>query len=309
MIPNAGTSFSTPRVSALVAGLHHRLAEKFDSLLLKALVIHSAKYPEHLPLNPSDRLKEMGYGKPSAIDEIIYNAPNEVTLILQDNVAKGGWTQILDFPFPQELVHEGQYYGEITVTLVGGTWLDGTQGSEYCQSNIEVQLGTYDSIKEHDVTKKGVLNEVGTDKLSNILNPAFYSKRVQSRIDHPFMSERQLRNYNGKFHPVKKFAVNLDELTTSNRSTMLQAPKKWCLQVKGLFRQAAEMAAKQTGEVLAQDFTLIITIRDPRNQHDVYSLVTRGLQDNNFQHKNISLRNEVRINLRNDLDGGSSEAA
>ncbi|NID10644.1 S8 family peptidase [Fibrivirga algicola] len=303
VLQRSGTSFSTPRVTALVGALSHRLAEEFDPLMLKALVIHSAKYPAHLDLEPTDRLKEMGYGRPGSVEEIIYNSSHEVTLILRDTIIRGGYIEILDFPFPPELVNEdGEYYGEIVATLVTGTRLDGSQGSEYCQSNIEVSLGTYDSVRERDTKVATILNPVGTENPCNVLLPSNYSQRFQKYVDDSFTPERQLRRYSGKFHPVKKYAVNLSEMTPAKRRTGLNAPKQWFLRLKGLFTQAAEMIADADGEELSQDFTLVVTIRDPLQQHDVYSSVTRSLTNNNFQHSNVRLRDEIRINLRNSFD-------
>ena len=300
VVQQSGTSFSTPRVTALLAGLHHRLAEDFDPLLLKGLLIHSAKYPAHLQLEPSDRLKEMGYGRPGNIDEIIYNSPHEATLILRDTIVRGGYIEILDFPFPTELINEeGEYYGEVVLTLVAGTRLDGTQGSEYCQSNLKVTFGTYDAVKPRDITVATVLNPLGKENSCNVLLPGNYAQRFRRHIDNAFTPERQLRSFLGKFHPVKKFALNLSEMTGSNRRFGLMAPKRWFLRVEGLFAQAAEVTADQDGEELSQDFALIITIRDPQQQYDVYNAVTRNLTTFNFQHSNIKLRNEVQVTIQN----------
>ena len=302
VIKKIGTSFSTPRITALLAGLNHRLAEGFDPLLLKALLIHSAKYPSHLDLGPTDRLKEMGYGRPSTIKDIIYNSPNEITLILRDAITKGGYIEILDFPFPEEMQMDGEYYGEVILTLVAGASLDGTQGAEYCQSNIKVSFGTYDHITQRDTTQRTILNPLGKANPINILLPNNYAQRYRRYLNNPFTAERQLRNYTGKFHPVKKFAVNLTEMTPARRRLALATPKKWFLRLDGLFAQAAEVAANMNGEELSQDFTLIITLRDPLNkENDIYSSVTRGLTSNNFQHSDVRLRNEVKINLRNSL--------
>jgi hypothetical protein len=300
VVQQVGTSFSTPRVSALLAGLHHRVEGDFDPLLLKALAIHSAKYHPGLSLSPAERLKEMGFGLPSSVADIIYNTPYESTLILQDNILRGGYIEMLDFPFPDLLVNEaGQYYGEITLTLVVDPRLESSQGAEYCQSDIAVSFGTYEQVKRRDTTKRTIFNPIGRLNPNNVLLPNIYAARFQRYIDHPFTAERQLRDDLGKFHPVKKYAVNLQEMTEANRVRSLTAPKKWYLELKGLFSQAAESAAAQTGEVLSQDFCLIITIRDPLKRHDVYSAVTRNLTINNFQHTNIQLRNEVNINVGN----------
>src|SRR6185437_12398712 len=76
-VSNIGTSFSTPRVTSLIAGLDHKIAEEFNPLLLKALVIHSAKYPANVDLSPVEKIKHMGYGLPDNVDDILYNSQNE----------------------------------------------------------------------------------------------------------------------------------------------------------------------------------------------------------------------------------------
>lgn len=298
VIQHVGTSFSTPRITALVAGLNHRLAEEFDPLLLKALVVHSAKYPISLELDPTERLKEMGFGRPGTLDSILYNSPHESTLILSDTIVRGTFIEILDFPFPNELINvDGEYFGEVIVTLVANTRLASTQGAEYCQSNIAVSFGTYSSVVSRDTTRATVLNPVGKDNPCNVLLPGNYAQRFQRHIDSEFTPERLLRSYRGKYHPVKKFAVNLSEMTQSKRRIGLQAPKRWFLRLEGLFAQAAEVAADADGEELAQDFVLIVTIRDPTGQHNVYNAVAQNLTTYNFQHSNIRLRAEVEVRV------------
>ena len=300
VVQQVGTSFSTPRVSALLAGLSHRVAGDFDPLLLKALAIHSARYHHSLKLSPMDRLREIGYGLPGSVENIIFNDPHESTLILQDNIVRGGYIEILDFPFPDVLVNdEGQYYGEIIITLVTNPRLDSTQGAEYCQSNIDASFGTYDRIRIRDTTKRTVSNPIGKQNPYNLLLSSHYASRFHRFIDHPFTPERQLRDDMGKYHPIKKYGINLQEMTESHRVRGLMSPKKWYLELKGLFSHAAENAAAADGEQLSQEFCLAVTIRDPLKRHDVYSSVTRSLNVNNFQHNNIQLRNEVNINVRN----------
>src|SRR5690606_7112579 len=94
-VSNVGTSFSTPRVTSILAGINHRLKEEFNPLLLKALLIHSAKHPEKVTLNPMEKMRHLGFGVPSRIDDILYNAPNEITLILQDTLTRGNFYEIL----------------------------------------------------------------------------------------------------------------------------------------------------------------------------------------------------------------------
>ena len=152
-----GTSFSTPRIAAITAGVHSMLSEEFNPLLLKALVIHSAKYPEEMKMTIAEKIDAAGFGMPSNINDILFNQPNEITLILQDNIEKGSFIDILDFPFPQSMIDDdGYFYGELTVTLVTSPILEVSQGAEYCQSNIDVYLGSYDEKIEKDITQPRV---------------------------------------------------------------------------------------------------------------------------------------------------------
>jgi hypothetical protein len=110
-----------------------------------------------------------------------------------------------------------------------------------------------------------------------------------------FASERLLRNYGKKFHPIKKYSINLKELTQSNSLKALTIPKKWYLRLEGLYSAFSESQASLDGTELSQEFCLIITIKDRENRKDVYNSVSRQLDNNNFISQNIQLRNEVKL--------------
>ena len=71
---SCGTSFSTPRVAALATDLYQRIDGEFDHLLIKALIVHSATYPEQLKMDIVDRTNQMGFGIPATVDNILYNS-------------------------------------------------------------------------------------------------------------------------------------------------------------------------------------------------------------------------------------------
>jgi len=295
-----GTSFSTPRITGLMAALNFQINETFNPLLLKALAIHSAKYPKSIQMSISDRLKQMGFGLPSPVGEIIYNDPYEITLILQDTLVKGEFMEILEFPFPETMIdpETGCFYGDVKLTLVASPVLREKQGSEYCQSNIDVQFGTYDKLKERDTTKNNILNEVGPDGNKNLLLDGNYKAQFKKEFESEYARERTLINYGRKYQSIKKYAINLEELTPSNTENFLRVPKKWYLKVSGLYRDYAEMMSIVDGEQLSQDFCLIVTIRDNKQKQKVYNEVTQLLSNRNFAHSNIKLRQEVRVNIQ-----------
>jgi hypothetical protein len=295
-----GTSFSTPRVTSILAGLQEEIDEEFAPLLLKALLIHSANYGSNVTLSASEKLNQMGFGKPKRINEILYNNPNEITLIMRDSIRKGQYIDILDFPYPEGLKKNNFYTGQVVATLVYDPILEPSQGSEYCQSNIDMYFGSYDEKKERDVTKNNILNPIGRENSKNILLPSNYSKTaIKSSTGGFGLTERMLIAYGDKFYPVKKYAVDLSEMTLSNKQKHLKGDKLWFLKIEGLYRDFIEKKALEESFELSQEFCVIITIKDPLKECKVYDEVTRLLDVNNFWHNNIKLRQDVDVRVNN----------
>lgn len=290
----AGTSYSTPRITALAAGIYQELNEEFDPLLLKALIIHSASYSKGLNVLNEERTKHVGFGKPKSISEIIYNSPNEVTLILRDTLNKGDYIDIMDLPMPECLIKDGYYTGQITATLVYNPILDPSQKGEYCQSNIDIKLGSYDEKVERDIEKRNILNPVGRFGSKNILLDNIYSKRVmRAKKDDFALKERLLIQYGDKYYPVKKYAVDLGELTEGNKDNYLRSDKKWFLCLKGLYRDHITKKAELEYKTLSQEFCLILTIKDPSGEAQVYDGVSQKLDEYNFWHSNIKVSSNI----------------
>lgn len=295
---NVGTSFSTPRIAALATGLYQELDETFDPLLLKGLIIHSASYSENLKIPEAERTKQIGFGVPKNVTDILYNAPYEATLILRDTLSKGEKIDIMDFPMPKSLIKNGYYTGQIIATLVYDPILDPSQGIEYCQSNIDIKFGSYDAKKERDISKSHILNPVGRDGAQNIFRESLYSKRLMKDSQGDFaLRERLLIQYGDKYYPVKKYAVDLSELSEANKQHFTTPNKLWYLYLQGLYRDHTEQRAVLERSVPSQDFCLIITIRDPEKQANVYDEVTQGLDTYNFWHSNIRISSEVSSRL------------
>ena len=97
---------------------------------------------------------------------------------------------------------------------------------------------------------------------------------------------------------LRNATLNLDEMTDANRRNFLAGNRQWYMQVKALFRDAVEREAKETGEILEQDFCILLTIRDPAGKAPVYTEVTQQLQERNFAYHNVRLKNEIREHVR-----------
>lgn len=290
IIEQAGTSFSTPRVASLAAGLLNEMDEKFDPLLIKALLIHSASYPQELIIPEEERTKYLGFGVPGQVRQILYNSPDEATLVLRDTLPKGSFIDIKDFPMPDCLVREGFYTGQVVVTLVYDPILDASQGVEYCQSNMDVKFGTYDEKEARDTTRHGILNPVGRKSAKNVLLGSLYSKtKMRGSLNEFAQKERMLIQYGDKYYPVKKYAVDLSELTDGNKIKYMADGKQWYLYLDGTYRTHTEDLAAMNRQDLCQEFCLIISIKDPTHIGNVYNGVTQKLDEYNFWHSNIKV--------------------
>ncbi|ABR48537.1 conserved hypothetical protein [Alkaliphilus metalliredigens QYMF] len=288
-----GTSFSTPKVTAIAAGLYQELDEDFDPLLLKGLIIHSANYPIDLKMSMDDKVNQLGFGKPKTTTDILYNAQNEMTLIMRDNISKGQYMDILDFPIPDCMIEKGYYTGQIIVTLVYNPILESWQEGEYCQSNVNVMLGSYNNRVHRDTNKKTIRNPIGRDDTTqNILTRSLYSQKAINNEKGGFGgSERLLIQYGGKYHPVKKYAIDLADFKITDKRKYLSAPRKWFLKVENLYRDYIE----GKGVELNQEFCLLVTIKHPNPEKNIYTEVTKLLDRHNFYHSNIKLKHEVKV--------------
>lgn len=297
---NSGTSFATPRVTAIAASLSYLLGDKYDPLLVKALMIHSASYPKELKVAGKERLKQVGYGMPAACLDILHNDVDEFTMVFNVTFGKGRDIQVAEFPYPQSLVdEEGFYYGDISVTLAVDPILNPNESTEYCQSEVDVKLETYDRLEKVTPgavdTPKTIRNSDRLRGSENILAATNYSKKVRKNKDDRFVQERTLIEDCLKFQPIKKYHVLLEEMTPANKKQQLQKNKKWALKMKALYRDSAETSFNIDGEILEQRAVLLITIRDPYKKGVVYNECMNQLELYNFPHNNLVLREHIHI--------------
>ena len=115
---------------------------------------------------------------------------------------------------------------------------------------------------------------------------------------HPitgFERECTLVKYGKKFHPVKKYAIDLAEMRPAEREKWLSENRKWYLKIEGLYRDYIEKDAIKKDYQLSQEFCLVITIKDPLGTTQVYDEVTQQLTNENFLHHDVKVRNVIRV--------------
>lgn len=290
-----GTSFSTPRVSALAANLAHRMNRQFDPLLIKALLIHSATYHHITADDNKVILNELGFGLPATLEDILFNDPDEFTMVWKPELRDGVDMQIQDIPFPVSLVDDGHFIGEVTVTVVSNPVLRISEKSEYCQSEVKVALQSYDRI-EYVVlgaggTPKTYRNSERLVNPKNILTKDLYktssfkSKRPEART--VICGEEYLA--------VKNYHVNLEQMRPANRRAYLDESRKWCLGIEATYRDAT-MADKENGQnVGIAEAVVIITIKDPKRRGIVYDACLQALEEHYFVHSDVVIRQNINV--------------
>lgn len=290
----SGTSFSTPRVTSLAANLQHSIGGDFNPLLIKALIVHNADYPIEIN-KPYDELRrEMGFGLPATIDEMLHNDEYECTMVFSHTLEKGTDIVSLDFPYPQSLVDaDGYYVGDLTVTLAVCPILDASQGSEYCQSQVDVLLETFDHVENVQLGQGLMRNEnrMSSDSV-NVLKKDLYGKKS---IESKSNQERTLIEHGYKYQPIKKYHVDLSKMTLANKRKALTSSKKWALKLVGLYREAAEMSMIKDGCALSQEVIVIVTIKDNSKRSNIYLECMRLLQQRGYVHNNINSENRLQI--------------
>ena len=302
-----GTSFSTPWVARVASELVYLLDGEFDPLLIKALMVHNAEYPIGNLMVMDDKRKFMGFGMPPGTRDILFNSENEITLILRDSLLKKQYIEILEFPFSKSLVGEdGRYHCDITLTVVHSPILRTSEGVEYCQSDIRVKFGTMAGKENRDTSNPRVKNPFAPKSPQNVMTQSLYRKTVFNVLeDESFGRERTLLRYEQKFYPVKKYAIRLDDMTDAHKKACLNGDRQWFMRVEPFYRDSILREVDNTGEVLEQQFCIILTIKDPTGKAPVYNEVTQQLQEMNFVYSNVRLRNEIeeRVRVEEDNNG------
>lgn len=289
----AGTSFASPRVAALASELKFELGEQGDPLLLKALIIHSARYPNGNCTVQRDIEDEMGYGVPSSKNLILHDGLNEATLVFQGVMRKGMITEVHKFEMPSSLIKNGYYTGQILLTLVADPILDSSQGFEYCQSTIDVGMGTYDH--EEEITDRiGSLIRLIDRK--GVLAPSNYTKDTL-KFTADFNSERSQIQNSGKYWPVKKYAVDLSEMTKAKREELLKAGRKWFLKLDSLYRYHTERKAALQDSTVQQRYCLVVTVRGDGDNTRVNDEMTQYLTNSGFVFNPIEIKSENRVRV------------
>ena len=251
-----GTSFSTPRIVKKYASIMDEINDP-DILLAKAMLIHSAKVNYGTLKNPND-IRYYGFGMPhNNINDMIMCSEDEVTLVFKQTVYSGSHLELLDFPYPESLIKNGKYFGEIFMTLVYNPPLDTRYGKEYCRSNIDVGFGPFKLMEDGSID---------------------YSSAVPREVNWESRYEAEQVEHGFKWSPIKSYHRNI--------SRGIGIKDGWKLRV--------DMQGRYKENILSQDFVLIITIKDTSGQADIYSEIINGLRENGYIMNDLEIKSQVK---------------
>lgn len=253
---NFGTSFATPLVSTLFANVSHRVVGGASHLLTRALLVHSAAM-QGQKIDPT-LLKYQGFGTPPDLSSVFGCEPWQCTLIFELEIAPSVAYEKAVFPMPKSLcVDEDTIKANVLMTLVHEPDLDASFGSEYCRSNIEVSLGTYDHGEDGKQHQKKQIPE--DPKLSG-------SAYERDLVEHGF-----------KWSPVKVYRREMSR-------------------VQGEIWRLALSVEHRSGNatVEPQRAALIITIADPLKKAPVYDEMVVQMNKLGWAPNDLQVRTRLR---------------
>lgn len=258
---SVGTSFATPIVSSIAAYLYHFLSQggKVDvpTERVKALIIHSSLLNGKVT---TDTINYKGFGRPGDIIDHLYCDPNCMTMVFETDINHGGFEfEKFPFPIPDCLnTEDGKYRGEILMTLVYSPEIDKNYASEYCRTNVDVGMGSYNIGKDGKRKFHSMVPAAPKDMKE------LYEK---SRVENGF-----------KWSPVKAYhKISPRGIDVGD----------WRLRLSVLRR--AEMPAPNR----PQKATLILTLRGLESEQPVYNETIQKI--NQFGWVTVDIDQHIRI--------------
>jgi hypothetical protein len=249
-----GTSFASP----LAARLGAQACESFDrssALLARALLIHSASHPASDP----DHL--LGHGCiASGIDEVLMCEGNSVTVVFQDDILPSGIVR-LPIPLPKNVLVPGK--AQILWTVAGLPPINPNHPSDYTSCCLE------DTFYPHSRRFKfappqgaaGPPKTLHMDQQAETIRDLLSAGWKQSAFPAPesgnnYRHEKDLRALDCKWEPLVR-----------RRSSKMAA---------GLHDPFLTLhAIGRNGATSRFDYVVVVTIRTPKFQGDLYTEVRK----------------------------------
>ncbi len=266
-VEDLGTSYATPLVSHTLAQIYHQITPTPTPVLARALLTHHARDPRTQSRVPDGEENYFGFGLPAPVPYCLECTPYSSTLVFDEALRPGFFLEWDDFPYPASLRRKGRYFGEIWMTVAFAPARGARWGSEYCETHIDAHFGVYRDKVARDTGE--VISKFEGLVPPEHKNPGLLYESYQ--VAH-------LR----KWAPVRTYHGNLGEGG--------KAGNRWRLKVQLLARHGID----DGDALLAQPFSLIITIADPEKKAPIYDEMTQILL-NRFKSQNLAVRARARV--------------
>jgi hypothetical protein len=262
-----GTSFAAPLVSRSLANIFHAITPTPSRELARALLTHHSRDVRTGDRVPDTEENFVGFGMPSTSVSSLQCSPWSSTLVFEDTLRPGWYLEWDRFPYPESLLRNGRYFGDIWMTLAFTPVRDARWGSEYCETHIDAKFGVYKTIQSRKTGKTRSEFEGLVPPEHKNVSDMYESYQVQ-----------HLR----KWAPVRTYCGRLGPRGARG--------DRWRLKVQLLCRHDIEKS-----ELFPpQRFALILTIADPDKSAPIYNEMAVQIRSR-FKAQNLALRAATRI--------------
>lgn len=257
-----GTSFSTPLASAQAAQIWSVLDTKNSPCYaerVKALMIHSALVRSQKVT--TETLNYYGFGQPGDVIDTLYCEPNSITLMFEAELRHGGFEfERWPFPVADSLFKNEKFKGEVLMTLVYSPLLDKNFSAEYCRTNVDVGMGSYEQDETGKYKFKSLVPIAPTD-----VNQLFEKFRIRNGF---------------KWSPVKAYHKTFPKGVDVNT---------WRLKMK------VSRRAEEINPGFPQKVCLLLTMRSLSPEDQVYNEAIRKMNQAGWIHNDIDQHLKVRF--------------
>jgi hypothetical protein len=266
-VEGIGTSYSTPLVSRTLAQIYHQITPRPSPVLARALLTHHSRDPRNGGRIPDGEENFFGFGRPAPVPYCLECTPNTSTLIFEESLRPGFFLEWDSFPYPQSLMKDGKFFGEIWMTVAFAPSRGARWGSEYCETHIDAHFGVYREKKASDT------GEI-TQEFKGLVPP---EHKNPGQLYESYQVEK-LR----KWAPVRTYHADLGKNGARGN--------RWRLKLQLLTRHGVE----KHDNFKPQPFALIVTIADPKKQGKVYDEMAQIVRSR-YQAENIAIRQSARV--------------
>lgn len=272
IVDGSGTSYAAPLVTATIGALDHRLQGRAARETLLALPIHNAERPELMQAKQLRTVARdfIGFGVTPHAEACLTDSPHSITLVFSDVLPPRRELSFV-FTWPRSLTtDDGKCRGRVDLTLAYTPPVDAAFDAECQRVQLEAHL--------YQLEEKLVNGEVKEDPQSRLLHSD------NALPEHLAYTERYLLEGGLKWTPIKRYERRMPK--------GIGTRGEWRLSLKALTR--AGVAYPEEGV----NFSLIMTIADPRGFAPIYEEVRAEIIRRGLRLADITVAPRVRVRGR-----------